>query len=146
MAKKKKGARIGNPVVRAAAEAAERKRIDESKQKIEHLKLSGMGKQWQGDYSANELLNDDALDESENLQEEFMQAYPQWSCEDNPEQPWEITAQLIRAFDGYVMWRNEMVETGEELELDRCFKVNKVTDVAADVREFLEERGLIHPD
>lgn len=146
MVKKKKGTRIGNPVVRAAAEAAERKRTAEAQERANHRELMKMVEEWPGDNSANELLNDETLNESEILQEKFMQAYPHWSCEDNPEQPWEITSQIIRAFDGYVMWRNEMEENGEELDLERCFKANKVTDVSADVRKFLEERGLIHFD
>lgn len=131
MGKKKKGARIGNPVVRAAAEAAERKRIADA-QAIRHSELNG-----------DDLLDNDDLDEAENLMDAFMTEYPQWSIEGGREQPWEVTSQIIRAFDGFVLWRNEAAENMDVLDLNQCFKINNVTDIAPDVREFLVKHGLI---
>ncbi|BBL32372.1 hypothetical protein [Pantoea ananatis] len=85
----------------------------------------------------NDPLNDENLDESDDLMDAFMVEYPQWSVEVNPDQPWVVTSQIIRAFDCFVMWRNQAAEDGKALDLEQCFEVNKVTDVASDVREFL---------
>ncbi|HCA3439729.1 TPA: hypothetical protein MO340_004293 [Salmonella enterica subsp. salamae serovar 35:g,m,s,t:-] len=137
MGKKKKGARIGNPVTRAAAEAAERKRIAD---------VQAMAtKRRHSELSSDDLL-DASLDEADDLIDAFMDEYPQWSVEDGREQPWVVTSQIIRAFDGFVMYRNEAAENGNTLDIDRCFEVNNVIDIAPDVREFLTKRGLIEAE
>jgi len=138
MGKKKKGARIGNPVVRAAAEAAERRRIADAQAMMtsrRHSELTG-----------DDLLDDDDSDEAEDLMDAFMVEYPQWSVEGGRDQPWVVTSQIIRAFDGFVMWRNEAAKNAEVLDLNQCFEINNVTDIAPDVREFLIKRGLIEAE
>ena len=44
------------------------------------------------------------------------------------------------------MWRNQAAEDGKALDLERCFEVNKVIDVASDVREFLIKHDHIQDD
>ncbi|EAB6471596.1 hypothetical protein DTF36_17610 [Salmonella enterica subsp. enterica] len=51
-----------------------------------------------------------------------------------------MQSQIIRAFDAFVMWKKEA--EGSYFDLKRCFEVNKVTDVAADVRSFLVNKEL----
>ncbi|MCH9299907.1 hypothetical protein [Pantoea allii] len=132
MGKRKTGARIGNPVARAAAEAAE---AAERKRKANTQIMAASNSN--RELVENDPLNDENLDESEDLMDAFMVEYPQWSVEVNPDQPWVVTSQIIRAFDSFVMWRNQAAEDGKALDLEQCFEVNKVTDVASDVREFL---------
>ncbi len=136
MVKKKKGARIGNPVTRAATEAAERNRIANTQAMATNRRYSELT---EGD------LLDDNLDEAEDLMEVFMKEYPKWSVEGGCKQPWSVTSQIIRAFDGFLMWQKEAAENGKVLDLNRCFEVNNVTDIAPDVREFLIKQGLIEP-
>lgn len=139
MVKKRKGARIGNPIARAAAEAAE---AAERKRKAGTQTKAVISRN--NELIGNDLLREEDLtdlDESDDLMDAFMVEYPQWSLEVNPEQPWVVTSQIIRAFDSFVMWRNQAAENAEVINLERCFEANKVTDVASDVREFLIKHG-----
>ncbi|MGI8487374.1 hypothetical protein QWJ20_02380 [Pectobacterium sp. S5] len=138
MGKKKKGVRIGNPITRAVAEAAERKRIADA----QAMSINRRHSELIGD----DLLDNDDLDEAEELMDAFMKEYPQWAVEGGRGQPWGGTSQIIRAFDGFVMWRNEAAENMKVLDLNRCFEVNNVIDVAPDVREFFIKHGLIEAE
>lgn len=81
-------------------------------------------------------LNDDDLDESEILQDEFILAYPEWEKSGD----WAITSQIIRAFDGFILWRK--VAKGEPFDIKECFERNKITDLADDATNFLKSKNL----
>ena len=136
--KKKSGAKIsGDP----------RKRQEQKKAQIqaEQTRLNALQTELRNQCSADDILsvdenyndplNDELLDESDSLAEQFLDAFPKWKNVSS----WHVKSQILRAFDAYVMWRED---EGISFNLSRCFEQNKVIDVAEDVREFLIQNEL----
>ncbi|ECD7339999.1 hypothetical protein FAS33_23685 [Salmonella enterica subsp. enterica serovar Newport] len=132
--KKKNGAKVsGDPRKRQAeklnAEAKKSSRLQSSELYNGNFEGSGVE-------INNDLLSSSDLDNADELVEQFFNAFPDWK----KTKSWDVQSQIIRAFDAFVMWKKEA--EGSFFDLKRCFEVNKVTDVAADVRSFLINKGL----
>lgn len=78
------------------------------------------------------LLDSDL--ESDLLQIEFINAYPEWVF--NP----DAIEKISHAFDAYITWRTEVETTGGRLDISLCMKLNNVGDVADDICRFLATR------
>lgn len=133
--KKKKGAKVsGDPRKRQA------EKQHEDAKKL--ARLQPFNKHHSGNFDGsgidphNDPLSYDDLDKSDELAEQFLEAFPEWKKIDS----WNVQSQIIRAFDAFIMWQEEAESSN--FDLNQCFEVNKVTDVAADVRSFLVSRGL----
>ncbi|MCU6401181.1 hypothetical protein KW811_22105 [Enterobacter quasiroggenkampii] len=77
--------------------------------------------------------------ESDHLQIEFINAYPAWAFKP------DALAKISHAFDSYITWRTEAENTGGQLDIRECMKLNEIGDVADDICEFLIARyGIEH--
>lgn len=72
--------------------------------------------------------------ESDHLQIEFINAYPEWVFKP------DAIEKISHAFDAYITWRTEAEATGCQLDISSCMKLNNVGDVADDICRFLATR------
>ncbi|HHR4183548.1 hypothetical protein [Citrobacter cronae] len=126
---KKNGAKLSGDPRKRQAEAKKLSRLLPSERYNGSFEDSGIE-------INNDVLSSNDLDNADELVEQFFYTFPDWK----KTKSWDVQSQIIRAFDAFVMWKNEA--EGSYFDLQRCFEVNKVTDVAKDIRSFLINKGL----
>ncbi|EDI4663249.1 hypothetical protein CEY55_24835 [Salmonella enterica subsp. enterica serovar Muenchen] len=127
--KKKNGEKVSGDPRKRQAEAKKSSKLQPSERYNGNFEGSGVE-------INNDLLSSSDLDNADELAEQFFNTFPDWK----KTKSWDVQSQIIRAFDAFVMWKKEA--EGSYFDLKRCFEVNKVTDVAEDIRSFLINKGL----